>query len=141
MPEDDITASVDRQISVQVGSGAVRRYPDNVATSEGASGYFHFESLAALDALIARWHVVLAKISANARTLEESRETIRPPAGDEISTNEVTATKRSVQSALDHNIQMQEYTRSYLEKLIVARNEYAATEARNTVTVRASKGG
>ncbi|GAA2968654.1 hypothetical protein [Actinokineospora diospyrosa] len=142
MPDGDIAASVDRQISVQVGKGPVLTYqlPSEVASGSGRSGHFQFESISALDALIARWHVVLTKISANARTLEESHETIRPPAGDGMSANEVNATKFSVQSALDHNIQMHEYTKAYLEKLIAARNAYAATEARNTVIVRTSEG-
>ncbi|MGH3860193.1 hypothetical protein [Actinokineospora sp.] len=146
---DEHNPNVDRQLEAEVAVGRAvnaidRIVPGNVAPLSagggGAGGQFRIASVVELDSIIAQWTVIRNKIDSSGDKLRRARDYVEPPAKDEMSAKEAKATRNSLETAIDHNIEMSKYAQGYIDKLTDARNRYQNTEGHNTATVQHSDG-
>lgn len=154
MPEGTEPGTVEQQLNAEVGMGRVYNTvaetigrlpwvntPEHItAGGGGTGGKFYIASVVELDSLIAQWTVILDKIEVSGTKLEQATYLIDPPADDEMSRKEASATMESLGKAIEHNRAMREYADGYIQKLTDARHRYENTEGHNQSAVQHSDG-
>ncbi|WP_026424759.1 hypothetical protein [Actinokineospora inagensis] len=145
MSEGANAVSVDLQIAAEIAIGRVRDilpgpHSPLHAGSGGSGGRYRLDSIAALDAVIAQWKVILDKIAASQRKLITAFDRVASPAGDQISNFEAMVTKNSIRHAINHNVAMHNYARAYIAKLTSARQAYVTVETENELVLRSTGG-
>jgi hypothetical protein len=94
----------------------------------GTGGQFMFADLEELDAVIARWEDEREGILADRRAISETYDTIAPPAGDMMSSVQISASQASLANMYQHNNAMLRYAENYIAKLRASREQMATMD-------------
>lgn len=94
----------------------------------GSGGKYVFASLEELDSIITDWTKILDELLRDGDGMAQASYVRLRPADDEMSTRQSSAVGDSFGVAITHIKDMQVYTRSYLEKLKIAREQYLADD-------------
>ncbi|WP_139190889.1 hypothetical protein [Actinokineospora iranica] len=140
-----VDQQIDLEVAVTTFAESVPRLfgaqPEIVAGGGGEGGHYNITSLDEFESLIRRWQDIQDKIEDSGKKLKVAAQTVAPPAEDQPSRDQAQATVDSLEKAVDHNAAMVIYAQGYIDKLISARDAYAATEDGNAAALRPGDGG
>lgn len=102
----------------------------------GTDGNYMFASIEELDSLVDEWLALRERIFERGRRIVRARDLIEPPARDPMSREHANVIAHSMAKALAHNDAMRTYTKKYIAKLTMSRDQYTSDDNEAAVSVR-----
>jgi hypothetical protein len=97
----------------------------------GGGGSFMFASVEQLDSVIDQWRDLIEEIKADQGRMEDAGGDISEPAGDQVSGQNSTVSRKVVMEMQKHNELLLRYAVGYVRKLQASRTQMATTEEGN----------
>lgn len=126
-PSDQVNAEIARA-EVSAWWRSLFGLDEHEAGGGGTGGQFMFASVDELTGVITQWELERDAIIADRDAIADAYYQIGDPAGDDMSRGQASASRDSLATMWEHNVNMLKYAEDYISKLYASRDQMSTME-------------